>query len=87
MHDTYETWLDRVRTALNSINMAMEDWQQSWPFDFAKAFKAGVEPNTAAEKANRFWWHQQNKTLDQDCRKTPNCWLPRNHQDECQPES
>ncbi len=35
MHETYETWLDRVRAALNSINMPMEDWQQSWPFDFS----------------------------------------------------
>jgi hypothetical protein len=35
MHDTYETWLDRIRAALNSINMPMDDWQQSWPFDFS----------------------------------------------------
>ena len=35
MHETYDTWLDRVRAALNSINMPMDDWQQSWPFDFS----------------------------------------------------
>ena len=36
-------------------------------------------------KANRFWWHEQNKSLKQDCRSTPNCWLPRGHQGPCQP--
>jgi hypothetical protein len=87
MHDTYETWLDRVRAALNSMNMPMDAWQQSWPFDFSREYEAGTEPDATAEKANRFWWHQQNKSLNQDCQKTPNCWLPRNHQNECQPQS
>jgi len=33
MHDSYDTWLDRVRAALKTINMATDDWQQSWPLD------------------------------------------------------
>lgn len=36
-------------------------------------------------KANRFWWHEQNKSLKGDCRLTPDCWLPRGHQGLCQP--
>jgi hypothetical protein len=39
----------------------------------------------AAMKANRFWWTRQNKAIGQDCRKTPDCWLPRNHQGEWSP--
>jgi hypothetical protein len=85
MPDTYEVWLSSVRDALQSINMPMDDWQSRWPFDFASAYKAGTVANDAATKANRFWWHQQNKSLKQDCRQTPNCWLPRGHQGECQP--
>ena len=41
-----------------------------------------MKAHDAAMKANRFWWHEQNKSLKQDCRVTPNCWLP--HQGECQ---
>jgi hypothetical protein len=83
---TYEIWLEEVRDALRSINMPMEDWQGVWPFDFSGEHNAGATPNDAATKANRYWWHQQNKSLKQDCQVTPNCWLPRNHQNECQPQ-
>jgi hypothetical protein len=85
MADGYEVWLDQVRDALRSINMAMEDWQPIWSFDFPREHKAGTTPDDAAMKANRFWWWEQNKSLKQDCQKTPNCWLPRDHQDACQP--
>lgn len=85
MADAYEVWLDQVRVALRSINMQMEDWQPIWSFDFPREHEAGTTPDDAAMKANRFWWHQQNKSLKQDCQKTPNCWLPRGHQGECQP--
>jgi hypothetical protein len=36
-------------------------------------------------KANRFWWREQNKSLKQDCQRTPGCWLSRDHQGKCQP--
>jgi len=87
MADAYEAWLDQVRDALRSINMAMEDWQPLWPFDFSGEHDTGTTPDEAAMKANRYWWHQQNKSLKQDCRQTPNCWLPRGHQGACQPVS
>jgi len=85
MADTYEVWLDRVRDALRSINMAMEDWQPIWSFDFPREHKAGTTPGDAAMKANRFWWREQNKSLKQDCAKMAGCWLPRGHQGICQP--
>jgi hypothetical protein len=87
MTDTYQIWLGKVRSALQSINMPFDDWQKSWPFDFEAEHRAGTEPASAAERANRFWWHEQNQSIGQDCRRTPNCWLPRNHQGECQPRS
>ena len=76
-----------VQQALGSINMSMEEWQSRWPFDFQAEYKAGTKADDAAMKANRFWWHAQNKSLKQDCRSTPNCWLPRGHQGPCQPLS
>jgi hypothetical protein len=82
---TYEVWLEQVKTALRSINMQMEDWQPTWSFDFQRENKAGTTPDDAAMKANRYWWHQQNKSLKQDCQRTPSCWLPRAHQGDCAP--
>ena len=67
--------------------MNMDDWQVRWPFDFAGEHKAGTAASDAAMKANRFWWTRQNKAIGQDCRGTPDCWLPRNHQGECKPAS
>jgi hypothetical protein len=81
----YDSWLKEVEDALSSINMPMEDWQTIWSFDFRTEFEAQTTPKDAAMKANQYWWRQQNKAIDQDCRKTPNCWLPRNHQGECEP--
>lgn len=80
----YEAWLKDVEDALSSINMAIQEWQQNWHFDFEAEFKAGAAPKDAAMRANQFWWHQQNKTIGKDCRKNPNCWLPLNHSGECQ---
>lgn len=82
---TYDVWLDRVKEALKSINMPMEDWQKIWTFDFSGEHDNGTDPETAAMKANRFWWHQQNRSMGRDCDKLPGCWLPRGHQGECQP--
>jgi hypothetical protein len=87
MADTYDVWLDRVREALRSINMQLEDWQSIWSFDFSAEYKAGANPDAAAMKANRFWWREQNKSLKTDCQETLGCWLPRGHQGECQPVS
>jgi hypothetical protein len=81
----FEDWLGEVREALNSINMPMDDWQKSWAFDFKREYEAGVNPDQAAQRANRFWWLRQNAAIKQDCRVVPNCWLPRGHQGECQP--
>ena len=39
----------------------------------------------AAMKANRFWWYRQNNAMNQACQKTADCWLPRNHNGDCQP--
>ncbi len=82
---TYESWLKEVENALSSINMPMDDWQKIWAFDFRKEFDAGTSADVGALKANRFWWYQQNKAINQNCLKASNCWLPRNHQGECEP--
>jgi hypothetical protein len=85
MAETYEVWLEQVRHALRSINMHIEDWEGVWPFDFSAEYEAGTNPDAAAMKANRFWWREQNKSMKQDCQKTPACWLPQGHQGNCQP--
>jgi hypothetical protein len=82
--NAYGIWLVQVGEALNSINMPMETWQPVSEFNFRREFAAGTSPNDAALKANKFWWYQQNRAIGQDCRTTPNCWLPRDHQGECQ---
>ena len=56
---TYERWMDGVRAALNEINMALEGWQDIWPFNFRREFDAGVSADDAAMKANKFWWREQ----------------------------
>jgi hypothetical protein len=85
MSNRYEAWISEVQRALSSINMSMDDWQSRWPFDFQAEYKTGSKADDAAMKANRFWWHEQNKSLKQDCHSTPNCWLSRGHQGPCQP--
>jgi hypothetical protein len=82
MADAYGVWLHQVRDALRSVNIHIEDWQGVWPFDFSAEYEAGANPDAAALKANRFWWREQNKSMKQDCQKTPGCWLPRGHQGE-----
>lgn len=85
MANPYQTWLEHVENALSSINMSMRDWQKNFFFDFESEHRAGTDPHAAAEKANRFWWRAQNKALNQECRKSPDCWLPGGHQEDCQP--
>lgn len=81
----YTTWLREVRAALASINMPMDEWQKAWRFDFEREFNVGTDAATAADLANRYWWHEQNKSIGQDCLTTSDCWLPRNHRGDCQP--
>ena len=85
MAKSYHNWLVDVRAALDSIKMPLDTWQKQWPFPFDREFEQGTNANDAAAKANRFWWHEQNKALKQDCRLAMDCWLPRGHQGECQP--
>lgn len=87
MANSNPEWLSDVKAALDSINMPFDDWQRLWRFDFEKEFKAGATAQSAAMKANRFWWREQNKSLKRECDVTPGCWLPRGHQGECQPVS
>jgi hypothetical protein len=82
-HD-YKSWIAEVQQALQSINMSFDDWQNVWYFDFLAEYDSGTESAKAAEKANRYWWHQQNMSLHQECLRIPGCWLPRKHQGECQ---
>jgi len=81
----FDDWMAEVRSALESINMSIEDWQGIWPFDFQSEHAKGTAPAGAAEKANRFWWYQQNRSLKRDCLQTANCWLPRGHEGACHP--
>jgi hypothetical protein len=80
----YESWLGQVKAELDSIGMSMKDWEPVWHFHFEAEYKAGATPEDAAMKANRFWWREQNRALNEDCRKTKNCWLPHGHQDLCE---
>lgn len=86
MTNEYDTWLDQVQDALRSINMAIDDWQVVWPFDFAAEHEKGTSARDAAMKANRFWWQKQNKSIGRACEKTPGCWFPQGHQGGCQPD-
>jgi hypothetical protein len=46
---------------------------------------ARTNENCKLMRANRFWWYQQNKSLNQECPPlTPSCWLPLGHQGNCQ---
>jgi hypothetical protein len=65
--------------------MPLGDCQKSWAFDFRAEFDAGATANDVAMKANKFWWREQNKAMQQDCRLSQDCWLPRGHQGRCQP--
>lgn len=85
MATSYETWLQEVNAALAAINMPFDVWQNRWAFDLQKEFNAGTTANDAAMNANKYWWYRQNMAMNQECLETVNCWLPRNHQGECEP--
>jgi hypothetical protein len=84
MPDAYAEWMKAVRAALDSFSMPMADWQEIGAFDFRREYDAGVKPDDAATRAHRHWWWEWNKSLNQDCRQTKDCWLPRGHQRQCQ---
>ena len=86
MASGYDVWLDRVRAALRSVNMSIDDWQPVCPFDFTREYDKGTDPDAAAMKANRFWWYRQNRSIGRECETVPGCWLPRGHHGDCQPE-
>jgi hypothetical protein len=69
MPQEYESWLDKVADALRSINMNMGDWQPVWPYDFKSEYDAGTAPDAVAMKANRFWWREQNRSLNEPARR------------------
>jgi len=85
MDESYDQWMNKVRTALDSLILPAADWQTIGVFDYRSEYDAGVKPSDAATKANRQWWHEWNKSLNQDCRQTRDCWLPRGHEGQCQP--
>ena len=85
MADSYEKWMSEVRAAFDSLSMPMADWQAIGVFDYRSEYDAGVAPAEAALKANRHWWHEWNKSLNQECRQRRGCWLPRGHEGDCQP--
>jgi hypothetical protein len=84
-HMSFENWINDVKEALASVNMPLEAWQKTFHFDFRLEFERGTTPTQAAEKANRFWWRQQNEDIGQQCRKRFDCWLPNGHQGACEP--
>jgi hypothetical protein len=77
-------WLEEVRDVLASTNIDVPDWQAKWPYDFTRAFDAGLSSRDAALHANKWWWWQQNKEIRQECDRNVNCWLTRGHQGSCE---
>jgi hypothetical protein len=84
MDKSYEEWMGEVRATFKSLNLPAADWQAIGAFDYRTEYDAGASPRHAATKANHQWWHQWNKSLNQDCRETEDCWLPRGHEGQCQ---
>ncbi len=84
MNESYEKWMIEVRAAFDSLSLPATGWQAIGAFDYRSEYDAGVKPKEAAIKANRHWWREWNKSLNQECRKTKDCWFPRGHQGQCQ---
>ena len=85
MANTYEEWMKEVRAAFDLLDMPMADWQVIGVFDYRGEYEARAKPEEAAQKANRYWWQEWNKSLNQECLNSKDCWLPRGHEGECQP--
>ena len=84
MAGSYEQWMSEVRAALDSLILPVADWQVMGVFNYRGEYESGVKPSDAAMKANRHWWHEWNKSLNQDGQQTKDCWLPRGHQGQCE---
>jgi hypothetical protein len=84
MTQSYEEWMKRVRATFESLSLPAADWQAIGAFDYRTEYDAGVSPEDAATKANHQWWREWNQSLNQDCRETQDCWLPRGHEGRCQ---
>ena len=55
-----------VKEALASINMPFDQWQGAFPYpDFLKDYEAGISPSESAAWANRHYWAEQDKVLEQ----------------------
>jgi len=55
----FDDWMAEVRSALESINMSIEDWQGIWPFDFQSEHAKGIAPAGAAEKLLASAWSRR----------------------------
>jgi hypothetical protein len=80
----FQAWLREVQTALDSFGMPLKAWQAKWQFDFHSEYKSGTPISLTAERANRFWWQQQNRAIGEQCRDCQDCWLPVDHDGRCQ---
>lgn len=54
----YSTWLEEVRSVLETMDILMDAWQRSWEFDFQKEYDRGSTPRMAAVHAHDYWWRQ-----------------------------
>jgi hypothetical protein len=80
----FPAWLREVQTVLDSSGMPLKPWQARWQFNFQLEYQLRMTPRRAAEKANRFWWQQQNRAIGEQCRDCKDCWLPVDHNGRCQ---
>ena len=53
----YSTWLEDVRSILETMDIIMNRWQDNWEFDFRTEYDRGSTPHIAAVHAHDFWWH------------------------------
>lgn len=77
-------WVANVRAVLDSFGMPLDVWQKAWSFDFDSEYRSGASAPAAANKANRFWWREHNRSLNEECRASRDCWLPYDHQGRCE---
>ncbi len=82
---TYAAWMNQVREKLFANGMDFDEWQSAFPYNFRRSFESGTSPTDAATRTSRFWWREQEKLLRTQCNRAANCWLPRDHDGECQP--
>lgn len=84
VEQSFQEWLREVQVELDSIGMPLNAWQARWQFDFRAEYEAENLPRRVAERANRFWWREQNRAIGERCRFSQHCWLPVDHDGLCQ---